>query len=235
MPMVNLSHSRISKKSSNLLRETPEECTKALLKHVTLPHLIWEPCAGRGAISRLLTDAGHRVVAQDIRHYLGADDDIRGGFDFLKTTCAPANVQTIVTNPPYDILDEFIRHGLKLGCDVYAFLKVTSVEGADRSDIIDGHLMRMWVGIERPPFMHVIGHEGRRIKQSGTPFAWYYFSHTRRLPMLGVDLRRISWDLPNKRISRKKRVSKRDVIPMELSNGENNGASTNLIGSDQTI
>jgi hypothetical protein len=43
------------------LYETPPVAVDALLRYEKLPHQIWEPAAGRGAIVRVLRDAGHAV------------------------------------------------------------------------------------------------------------------------------------------------------------------------------
>ena len=67
----------------NNLYETPACAVHALMKRVDLPADIWEPCAGRGAISRELRKAGHFVVASDLVAHPGADFDIQPGIDFL--------------------------------------------------------------------------------------------------------------------------------------------------------
>lgn len=175
------------------LYETPECATRALLREVCLPQRVWEPSAGRGAISRILREAGHGVVAQDLVAHEGADAGIASGVDFLMERAAPEGVYTIVTNPPFKLADKFIRHGLSLGCDVIVLLRLMALEGASRSDIIDRHLMRVLAGIERLPMMHRDGWEGPKNSNSGAPFAWFQFSATGRLPRIPIELHRISW------------------------------------------
>jgi len=46
--------------------QTPPEATLALIRAELLPHAIWEPSCGLGAIAEILLDAGHAVVATDI-------------------------------------------------------------------------------------------------------------------------------------------------------------------------
>jgi hypothetical protein len=175
------------------LYETPDCATLALLRNVALPRVIWEPCAGRGAISRLLHAAGHTVIAQDLNAHSDADRDITPGIDFLMERRAPDGAQTIVTNPPYKLSDEFIRHGLALGCDVIVLLRLMAIEGAGRADIIEGHLLNVYAGIERLPFMHRDGWDGPKNANSGAPFAWFHFAATKRLPCVPIQLRRMSW------------------------------------------
>lgn len=79
---------------------THPDWTRALLAHVDLTREVWEPACGDGAMVRVLERAGHEVRATDVatgHDFLGSD--LRSG--------------SIVTNPPYRLLDEFVRHGLR--------------------------------------------------------------------------------------------------------------------------
>jgi hypothetical protein len=51
------------------LYETPAVATRALCACEQLPHHIWEPAAGRGAIVDVLRGAGHEVVGTDLVDY----------------------------------------------------------------------------------------------------------------------------------------------------------------------
>jgi hypothetical protein len=157
------------------LRETPPEATRALIRTGALDRfrVLFEPCAGRGAISRELTAAGWRVIAHDLIHYDGADPDIHYGNDFFKSIQAHS-LQAIVTNPPYRWADAFIRHGLELGLPVYVLLRLMALEGANRSDIMR-HLHHVFIGVERLPMMHRPGWKGKKLKQGAMPFGWFCF------------------------------------------------------------
>ena len=48
------------------LYQTPAEAVHALLRVEDIPHGVWEPAAGRGAIVSVLRDRGHAVIASDI-------------------------------------------------------------------------------------------------------------------------------------------------------------------------
>lgn len=184
---------------ANDLYETPACATQALLRtgELLLPPdggsgaNVWEPCAGRGAIVRELKAAGCRVWAHDLVAYDGADDGIETGRDFLFEVGRPFGCDFIVTNPPYKLQDEFIRHGLLLGLPVIVLLRLMAIEGAGRSDLIDRHLRRVWAGIERLPFMHRDGWEGPKNSNSGAPFAWFVFEPGQRCGP--IELQRISW------------------------------------------
>ncbi len=174
------------------LYETPAVATEALLRVEPLAGLIWEPCAGRGAIARVLRAAGHHVVTQDLVAYEGADAGIETPIDFLMETRAPEGCAAIVTNPPYKLADAFVRRGLLLAPRVIVLLRLMALEGTGRSDLIDRHLRRVWAGRERLPAMHREGWAGNKISASGAPFAWFVFDAAARGDA-PVELRRMSW------------------------------------------
>src|SRR5215203_1005246 len=145
------------------LYETPAEAVRALIAVENLPPQIWEPCAGRGAIVRELKRAGHDVVAHDLNDWPGADLGIETPIDFLMERAAPAGCSCIVTNPPFKLANAFIRHGLALAPRVVVLLRLAALEGNGRSDLIDRHLRRVWLGRERLPMMHREGWEGSKL------------------------------------------------------------------------
>ncbi len=148
--------------------------------------------AGRGAIVRELRAFGHGVHAMDLVAHPGADPGILTPIDFLMEWAKPDCAASIVTNPPYKLADDFIRHGLGLGLPVIVLLRLMAIEGAGRSDLIDNHLRRVWAGIERLPTMHREGWDGPRMSASGAPFAWFVFEPGPR-GNEPVELRRMSW------------------------------------------
>jgi hypothetical protein len=74
----------------------------------------------------VLAKAGHTVVSHDIAAYPGTDPDIEVDRDFFNTVDVPIGVE----NPPFKDANRFIRHGLKLGCEVYVLLRLMALEGA---------------------------------------------------------------------------------------------------------
>jgi hypothetical protein len=83
-----------------------------------IPGVVWECAAGRGDISRALTDQGMEVYSSDI-DMSEFDNEIGPGHEgcFLDEFQPPDGVQSIVTNPPYNepwrgISDDFIRQGI---------------------------------------------------------------------------------------------------------------------------
>ncbi|MGE0109036.1 MAG: hypothetical protein AB7S81_04635, partial [Bdellovibrionales bacterium] len=70
-----------------------------------IPHDVWEPACGEGHISKYLEDMGHNVISTDL---------VDRGFgtvrvDFLMETRGPT---AIITNPPWKLSEEFVRHAL---------------------------------------------------------------------------------------------------------------------------
>jgi hypothetical protein len=174
------------------LYETPGCAVRALLKiEPFLGSMIWEPAAGRGAIARELRDFGFEVIARDLIAYDGADR-VDGGHDFFQVKHAPAHCRAIVTNPPFKDADRFVRHALTLVPKVVVLQRLAALEGAGRSDLIDRHLARLYVGIERLPMMHRDGWDGPRIPDNAAPFAWFVFERD-HLPGRGFHGLRISW------------------------------------------
>jgi hypothetical protein len=122
--------------------ETPPCAVEALLRAEPLPGHIWEPCCGSGRIAEVLRAHGHAVTATDL---------VADRIDFLMERRAPPGVGAIVTNPPFKLAAEFVRHGLAL---VPMLLRLTFLESEARSDLIDGgRLARVLVFANRLPRM----------------------------------------------------------------------------------
>jgi hypothetical protein len=174
------------------LYETPACATHALIRTGILDQfpIIFEPAAGRGAISRVLKAAGWTVVAHDLVDYEGRDADINVGINFFEAKRL-RSLDAIVTNPPYRLADHFIRKGLELDAPVIVLLRLMALEGAGRSDIM-AHLRHVFVGIERLPMMHREGWTGSKLKVGAMPFAWFFFHPAKRHGDI-FTMSRISW------------------------------------------
>jgi hypothetical protein len=168
------------------LHETPAVAVEALLRAERLPHWVWEPAAGRGAIVNILRDHGHAVVASDLIDYGG----LHFVADFLTTTKAPVDCEAILTNPPYRLADQFARHALDLVPQVYLLLRLAFLESIRRSDVLEKRgLCAVHVCRRRLPMMHRDGWSGPRAS-SAIPFAWFVWDRDHRGP---ATMDRISW------------------------------------------
>jgi|SRR5580658_607952 hypothetical protein len=87
------------------LYETPAWVTEALLPHLRRPlGCVWECASGSGKMVRPLQAAGLHVTYSDISE----------GEDFLRIPRPQGGADAIVTNPPYELATEFIKHALFL-------------------------------------------------------------------------------------------------------------------------
>ena len=172
--------------------ETPACAVHALLKVEALPHYIWEPACGRGAIVNVLRDAGHEVVASDIADY-GVPITAPGnwGRDFLAERVAPAGTEAIATNPPFRFAEQFVEHALRLCPKVVMLLRLAFLESERRCGILEKRgLARVHVFRKRLPMMHRAGWEGRKAN-SGMAFGWFCWDRSHIGPTV-ID--RISWE-----------------------------------------
>jgi hypothetical protein len=170
------------------LYETPPAAVEALLRAEQIPHGVWESAAGRGAIVHVLRDRGHTVVASDI-----ADHGFPLHFqrDFLTEVAMPPGVAAIVTNPPFQIAEQFVAHALELAPLVIMLLRLAFLESERRCGILENRgLARVHVFRKRLPMMHRDGWQGRKAN-SGMAFAWFVWERGHAGPTI-VD--RISWE-----------------------------------------
>jgi hypothetical protein len=181
------SHPFVDRK--NDLYETPRPAVEALLRVEQLPHWVWEPAAGRGAIASVLRDHGHAVIASDLIDY-GFPLHFVG--DFLASFKLPAGCEAIVTNPPYQIANEFTEHALDLAPKVYLLLRLAFLESVRRTEILEHRGLRaVHVFRKRLPMMHRAGWTGPHAS-SATAYAWFSFDCAHRgLPTIN----RISWEV----------------------------------------
>jgi hypothetical protein len=171
------------------LYETPEVATLALLCAEPLPPTILEPACGRGAISKVLRSAGHTVIENDIVDYGLGQDSVQ---DFLNFKSAGAGeIDAVVTNPPYRLAQQFVRHALILCPRVFMLLRLTFLESERRRDVLDeAGLIRIHVFRNRLPMMHRDGWAGNRVSNP-TAYAWFVWERGYRGK---PEIERISWN-----------------------------------------
>lgn len=87
---------------------TPANVTRALInffdsKGITFNH-VYEPASGEGDISQVFEDRMCEVTSSDLRteNVYGT-----GGIDFL--TAQPICADALITNPPFNVAEEFIK------------------------------------------------------------------------------------------------------------------------------
>jgi hypothetical protein len=159
------------------LYETPPVATRALLQVEPLPHRLWEPAAGRGAIVDVLRAAGHQVIGSDLNDYGRPDFFARR--DFLLERKVPDGCEAIVT-----------KHALDLAPRVVMLLRLMFLESERRTPILKGRgLARVHLFRRRLPMMHRDGWQGPRASNA-IQFAWFVWDACHVGPTI---INRISW------------------------------------------
>lgn len=132
MKALNLANSSTEHKRRDLdFYPTPPEVTHALLKFLHLPEsVIWEPACGDGAMSKVLEGYGHKVLSSDLRE-TGYGE---GGVDFLASTKV---CDAVITNPPFNVSEQFIRHALTQAKVVAMVLKSQYWHAKKREALFD--------------------------------------------------------------------------------------------------
>jgi len=145
---------------------TPSWATYALIDNEAFDGEIWESACGNGAMSEVLSKTGRPVISTDL-YDRGYGES---GVDFLEPQMRAKN---IVTNPPYNAAEGFVRSGLQAAEQKFALLlRLAFLEGAGRQRTIfsDAPPSRVWVFSERITFYP----EGAVQKGSGTTaYAWF--------------------------------------------------------------
>ncbi len=145
---------------------TPAWATHALIDNERFDGDIWESACGNGAMSKVLETAARSVYSSDLydRGYGEA------GVDFLKADWCADN---IVTNPPYNAAEAFVRSGVPLARRKFALLlRLAFLEGGNRANTIFSETppSRVWVFSERITFYPA----GAVQAGSGTTaYAWF--------------------------------------------------------------
>lgn len=155
---------------------TPGWAVKALLQECRLPGGTWlEPCAGDGAIVRAT-----QAVRDDVVFI--ANDTRSECYDSLRVLCDPADVtcrdylvedllfgrrpRVIITNPPYSLAMEFIKHSLGYGAVVAMLLRLPFLASQKRAPFFRDNCPDVYVLPKRPSFLP----DG---KTDATDYAWF--------------------------------------------------------------
>lgn len=145
---------------------TPAWATEALIDNEAFHGDVWECACGNGAMSDVLEKTSSSVASSDLfdRGYGEV------GVDFLAAT---KRFDNIVTNPPYNAAEGFVKSGLALANKKFALLlRLAFLEGGNRQRTIfeTNPPARVWVFSERITFYPA----GAEVKGSGTTaYAWF--------------------------------------------------------------
>lgn len=127
---------------------TPAWATFALVESERFSGEIWECACGDGAMSKVLEAADYKVESSDL-YDRGFGES---GVDFLQ---ANKMCQNIITNPPYNSAEGFVKKAANLTSNKFALLlRLAFLEGANRARTIFSETppSRVWVFSERITF-----------------------------------------------------------------------------------
>jgi hypothetical protein len=164
--------------------ETPACAVEALLRIESIPHSVWEPACGPGSIVKVLKARGCEVYASDAVDY-------GWGHKLADFFANDFNFPAIVTNPPYQRAEEFVRRALLLSPLVIMLLRLAFLESVRRTHILEqSGLARVHVFRKRLPMMHRKNWAGPKAS-SAMPFAWFVWERGYTGP---TTIDRISWE-----------------------------------------
>ena len=130
----------------------------------------WECACGKGNLSRQLEKIGYEVKSTDLFDYnYGV-----AGVDFLE--CDEVFNGNIITNPPFKLVNEFIKKGLELASDrLYIFARIQILEGLKRYE----EIFRINPPVYVCPFVKRIKCEinGEFPKESAICYAWFIWDN----------------------------------------------------------
>jgi len=171
--------------------ETPDWCTEALLAAYPLDPMtrqlkIVEPCAGHGAISRVIKDyySSCELIQYELTRNkkLQKYGDVTFG-DFFNNAIADDTVDYVITNPPFTLSQEFITSCRYLypNAEIIKLLPFSFLGSAKRHDWwVDNTPNKHSVLSDRPSFTN----DG---KTDSSVYAWYHWFEAARkhiqLPM----------------------------------------------------
>lgn len=159
---------------------TPETSTRAILDKEVLEGSIYEPAAGQGHIVKVLKEyyPNNEIFATDLvdrgdPFNLG----IVGNIDFLQKEYKQGEFDNIITNPPFNMAQEFIEKALAVATKkVIMFAKIQLLEGTERRKMFDKFPPKtVYVFTKRQNPMR----NGSSVDEKGKPwastmcFAWF--------------------------------------------------------------
>lgn len=177
---VNKKSKEEKKLNPNDFHPTPPEAVRALIFNEKIFCSIWDPACGSGTVKKVFTeyDPYSWCIASDLREEIEFFPGlVHRGLNFLSDDCnylvGKYAIKTIVSNPPYSFVNEFIRKALSLPVVKICFLlRIAALESIDRYHIFRGSpLKRVLVFSDRLRHYNHKMQEWRRDGQFG--HAWF--------------------------------------------------------------
>lgn len=119
---------------------TPLKSFIPILPHLPAAVPIWEPACGDRRLINCLRDNG----------FIADGDDLTDGYDFLQDF---RTHDCIVTNPPFSIGFDFVRHAVMNAHEVWMLLPLNFLGSAERKPWFEQNEPTVFVLSERPSFV----------------------------------------------------------------------------------
>ena len=132
----------------------------------------WECACGNGSLSSKLIELGYNVGRSSDLYDYGYGES---GVDFLKQLKKFKG--SIITNPPFQTLNEFIIHGLELASNkLYIFARIQTIESYVRYNKIFRDNPPLWVCpfVKRVP---CYSQNETTFKNSAICYAWFIWDN----------------------------------------------------------
>jgi len=130
------------------------------LENFTDDPIIFDPCCGKGQLVSTLCTKGYSSYGMDLET----------GYNFL-TDPLPADVDMIITNPPYSLKDQFIARCYEHGKPFALLMPLTALEGKKRQPLYKENGLQLALLPRRVNFVPPSG------KGSGAYFPVGWFCH----------------------------------------------------------
>jgi hypothetical protein len=152
------------KRRKNDFYATPYSLTRLLLDRVKLNGSILEPACGDGAIVKVLKEREYELTSYDIE------------VDFFTEN---RKFNTIITNPPFSIANDFIKKAREISNEFYFLLPLSYLHGKARHDTIfhnTSHpLERVFIFTRYPMLGEALREDGKH-NTGMMVYAWYKFT-----------------------------------------------------------
>ena len=152
---------------------TDPKALETLAKYRPIDKVVWEPACGTGNLSHVLEGICDKVYSSDLKNRGYGES----GINFLDCECVPKGVTSIITNPPYSLANEFIKHAIDIlptGGTYIALMNISYLAGKARRKEIYAlrWLERIYVHAGR---INCFRNGIKHASSSPVNYAWYVF------------------------------------------------------------
>lgn len=152
---------------------TPEIAIKYLLPFLNKNLVIWDCAFGTGELSKHFKKYGFNII--------GVKEQ-----DFLKDDINKTAFDIIITNPPYQFKDEFLKRAFEINKPFCFLLPLTALEGIKRGEMLTDRHIQLIIPNRRINFIIPSGK-----KSAWFPTAWFCYGLNLPRDLIFMDLRGI--------------------------------------------